>query len=681
MIFKSIILENFRPYYGKVKLEFCSGEKNITLLKAENGSGKTTLLEAIKWGLYGGNLDLTSADPKKFGASSFVNKKYLDENKNKVSAKVILNIVGKVSENSIEQEYKITREISFENDIFKGVRLDIESRDGKITSENSAIHCQEIINRLLPKEINFFVDGERLEKIAPEKENQKKAKKESIEAIEESINRVLGIKSLENAVLDTSKVYKELEKEYSESNSSNKNIVDLEKKVSAIENEYKSKLDTKAEIIKEIEVIDIEKEELNNKVNELMMISQEDEKNKKRVEFLQADKKQQENSKELIQKRYEQFLSLKGVEIISSQILKNGFRVIERKKEKGEIPSRYEKEFLEELLNLKECICGASLASHTDNYAKIVAKLENAATKENREKVSEVYFMLKNREQKNFLEIINSIKLENNKIQNKIDSIEDELDVLLKESNYDLQVELQNIKTTITNKDEIKNNLHKKIGALELEIERIEKELTSVRIEKVEAEKRDTKNKRARIKRDFAEKIMLNLETLKKYKEAQGREGLKHKIEEVYSRINKKRYSVELTENFEFKVFDTDGKEAGTSKGEAKNKALSFIGGLVYYAKELNKEKNKSELDCDGGIYPLVLDAPYGDLDNDYRLDFTKMLPILSEQVIVMVSSGQWNSTIENVVKDKIGKIYTLENERRTGIDKRYDVTRIKEEI
>lgn len=680
MIFKSIILENFRPYYGQVKLEFCNGDKNITLLKAENGSGKTTLLEAIRWGLYGGNLDLTSGDPKKFGASSFVNKKYLDENKNNASAKVILNIVGKISSEKTEQEYKITREIKFENDTYMGVNLLLESNGGVINHKTEAA-CQEIINRLLPKEINFFVDGERLEKIAPEKENQKKAKKESVETIEESINRVLGIKSLENAVSDTSKVYKELEKEYSESNSSNKNIMDLEKKVKTIEDEYQNKLRTKVEITKEIEVIDIEKEELNNKINEILMISQEDEKNKKIVESLQIKKKQLENSRDLIQKKYEQFLSLKGVEIISSKILKNAFRVIERKKEKGEIPSRYEKEFLEELLNLKECICGASLADHTDNYAKIVAKLENAATKENREKVSEIYFMLKNREKKNFLEIINSTKLENHRIQSEIDHIEDDLDILVKESNYDLQVELENIRTIITNKDEIKNNLHKKIGALELEIERIEKELNSVRIEKTEAEKKDTKNKRARIKRDFANQIMLNLETLKKYKEAQGREGLKYKIEEVYSKINKKGYKVELTENFEFKVFDIDGKEAGMSKGEAKNKALSFIGGLVYYAKELNKEKNKSELDSDGGIYPLVLDAPYGDLDNEYRLDFTKMLPILSEQIIVMVSSGQWNSTIENVVKDKIGKIYTLENERRIGIDKRYDVTRIKEEI
>ncbi len=680
MIFKSIVLENFRPYYGKVKLDFCSGEKNITLLKAENGSGKTTLLQAIRWGLYGGNLDLTSGDPKKFGASSFINKKHLEEAKGKTYAKVELNILGKVSEEKEEQEYKIIRQINFENDSYVGVDLTLESNAGKINQRSEAA-CQEIINRLLPKEINFFIDGERLEKIAPEKENQRKVKKESLETIEESINRVLGIKSLENAVLDTAKVYRDLEKEYFESSSANKDIVKLEEKVRKVEKEYQDKLKERAEKLKETDLLDIEKEELSNRIDEILLISQEDEKNKKIVESLQDEKKELEKSLELIQTKYKEFLSIKGVEVISPKILKNAFKVIEIKKDKGEIPSRYEKEFLEELIHLKECICGASLVSNTENYKKIMQKLENAATRENREKVSEVYFMLRDIQSKDIVENVNSIKLEVSRIQHKIDYIEQELEALVKESNYDFQVELQNIKNILINKEEIKNSLHKSIGALEVEIERIEKELVSIRIEKTEADKKNIKSKREREKRDFAKKTMLNLETLKKYKEAQGREGLKSKIEEVYSKINKKGYKVELTEDFDFKIFDIDNKEAGMSKGEAKNKALSFIGGLVYYAKELNKEKNKSDLDSDGGIYPLVLDAPYGDLDNEYRLDFTKMLPILSEQIIVMVSSGQWNSKIGEVVKDKIGKVYVLENERRTGIDKRYDITRIKEEI
>ena len=675
MIFKSIILENFRPYYGRVNFEFCSGEKNITLLKAENGSGKTTLLEAIKWGLYGDNLNLTAGNPKQFGASSFVNKKYLSENKGKVSAKVILTIVGKVSEEAVEEEYTIIREIVFENDAFIATNLTLKTKTGEINNS------QEIIDKLLPKEIDFFVDGERLEKIAPEKDNVRKIKNESVEVLKESINRVLGIKSLENAVSDVAKIHKEFEKEYLESSKSEKNIVELTKKIDEFRTKKKKKKNKKEKKEKEVEVLKERREKFNEKYEEILTQSQEDEKIKIKIDSFQKKKLELEKKENLILNRYKKLLSIKGVEIISDTILNNAFKIVEEKKNKGEIPSRYEKEFLEELLELKTCICGASLEKDTENYIKIKEKLEKAASKESREKISEIFFILKNRDKKKRLLDINQIKKELVEIKQNKAEAEEELEKLLQKSNYDLQVEFQNIKSQIKEIESKENILHKQIGSIELELENIKKELNSLTISKQEADKKNEKSKRERLKRDFAYKILLDFETLKKHKETQGRDGLKKKIEEVYSQINKKGYQVELTEDFTFKIYDSDGKEAGTSKGEAKNKALSFIGGLIYYAKELNKQNNNSEIESDGGIYPLVLDAPYGDLDNEYRLDFTKMLPVLSEQIIVMVSSGQWNSKIEEVVKNKIGKKYILENERRTGNEKKFDITRVREEF
>ena len=675
MIFKSIILENFRPYYGRVNFEFCSGEKNITLLKAENGSGKTTLLEAIKWGLYGDNLNLTAGNPKQFGASSFVNKKYLSENKGKVSAKVILTIVGKVSEEAVEEEYTIIREIVFENDAFIATNLTLKTKTGEINNS------QEIIDKLLPKEIDFFVDGERLEKIAPEKDNVRKIKNESVEVLKESINRVLGIKSLENAVSDVAKIHKEFEKEYLESSKSEKNIVELTQKIDEFRTKEKEKKYQKEEKEKEVEVLKERREKFNEKYEEILTQSQEDEKIKIKIDSFQKKKLELEKKENLILNRYKKLLSIKGVEIISDTILNNAFKIVEEKKNKGEIPSRYEKEFLEELLELKTCICGASLEKDTENYIKIKEKLEKAASKESREKISEIFFILKNRDKKKRLLDINQIKKELVEIKQNKAEAEEELEKLLQKSNYDLQVEFQNIKSQIKEIESKENILHKQIGSIELELENIKKELNSLTISKQEADKKNEKSKRERLKRDFAYKILLDFETLKKHKETQGRDGLKKKIEEVYSQINKKGYQVELTEDFTFKIYDSDGKEAGTSKGEAKNKALSFIGGLIYYAKELNKQNNNSEIESDGGIYPLVLDAPYGDLDNEYRLDFTKMLPVLSEQIIVMVSSGQWNSKIEEVVKNKIGKKYILENERRTGNEKKFDITRVREEF
>lgn len=680
MIFKSIVLENFRPYYGKVKFEFCSGEKNITLLKAENGSGKTTLLEAMKWVLYGGDLNLTGGS-KQFGASSFVNKKHIAESNGTVSARVILTIVGRVSEEMKEQEYTIAREITFRNDTFVETKLILQCNGGEINSQISEYESQEIINRLLPKEIDFFVDGERLEKIAPEKDNITKIRNESVNVLKESINRVLGIKSLENAVNDIDRVYKELDKEYLESSKNEKNIIELSEKIEKMQQKEKRQVFEQGEKNKEIEVLKEQKKRLDDEFNEKLSAIEKDTELKSQVEELQKNKKEFEKDEDILKVKYKNFLSTKGVEIISSKILENAFTIISGKKEKGEIPSKYEKEFLEELLELKTCICGCSLEEGTENYKKIKEKLKNASTKDDREKINEVFFILKNRDTEDKLEKLNIYKKELAVIIKRKHETSDTLEVLLTKFNYNLQVEYEKMKKSIDEKETKINSLSREIGALDLSIENTKKQLNSLLIEKQEADKKNKKCQRERMKKDFAEKILNALESLKKYKEAQGRKELKDKIEEVYSKINKKGYQVELTEDFTFKIFDTDKKEAGTSKGEAKNKALSFIGGLIYYAKELNKKKNKEDFDSNGGIYPLVLDAPYGDLDNEYRLDFTKMLPILSEQIIVMVSSGQWNSQIESVVKDQIGKEYILENERRTGEDKKYDITKVREVI
>ena len=43
----SIELLNFRQFYGKQKIEFANGDKNITIIFGENGKGKTGIFRAL----------------------------------------------------------------------------------------------------------------------------------------------------------------------------------------------------------------------------------------------------------------------------------------------------------------------------------------------------------------------------------------------------------------------------------------------------------------------------------------------------------------------------------------------------------------------------------------------------------------------------------------------------------
>lgn len=677
MIFKSITLVNFRPYYGTKKLEFSSGDKNITLIKAENGSGKTTLLEAMRWGLYGGELKLTSGD-KKIGAQSFINKRYLDENPGKeLSAKIKIELVAKdLSEENLEKNYTIVREVFFKNNIHYKTELSLGING--VLSKGNESNLNDLIQRILPEEINFFIDGERLDIIAPENIKGKTSKKnESCKNIRESIFRVLGIKSLENAVRDTKEVVEQLKQNYLKSNEISDDVLKLQIQ----EDEISGNLERKLKEIKEIQrEHDALVEELDFLNEELKKIPEEiDKKNDIQVKLkeIEIKNKSLQDRYSKLDANYKSFLSVKAVEKISENIIDNAFKIISKNKKIGEIPTKYEKEFLKELLSSKKCICGNRLDIDTDGYNKILEKIETATTKENRELFNECYYILKNAKKFDITKEMKEYMLELSLLIEEIDFLNDERHSLLKSLGDE---ELLN-KFSIINKEiSIKHENLKKIslnkGILDRNIEELKKELDSKKKERISAEKKESKFNIEKDKKEFAEKILSHLEKIKFFKEEQGKEGLKKKIEEVYSKINKKGYKVELNENFEFKIYDTDNSEVGMSKGESKNKALSFIGGLIYYAKELNLNKG-IDIFSNGGIYPLVLDAPYGDLDNEYRMEFTKMLPVLSEQIIVMVSSGQWNDSIENVVKERIGKRYTLENQRRLSNDKTYDVTNI----
>ena len=48
----SLELENYRPYYGKHKINFSSREEGFTVIFGKNGEGKSNLLNAISWCLY-----------------------------------------------------------------------------------------------------------------------------------------------------------------------------------------------------------------------------------------------------------------------------------------------------------------------------------------------------------------------------------------------------------------------------------------------------------------------------------------------------------------------------------------------------------------------------------------------------------------------------------------------------
>jgi DNA sulfur modification protein DndD len=95
---------------------------------------------------------------------------------------------------------------------------------------------------------------------------------------------------------------------------------------------------------------------------------------------------------------------------------------------------------------------------------------------------------------------------------------------------------------------------------------------------------------------------------------------LESRICEIFSQISFKAQTPRLSEKYELSLVETvAGQEvqSGASTGENQILSLSFIGSII----DLVREWSKSGLvmGSDSSTFPMVMDSPFGSLDEIYR--------------------------------------------------------------
>lgn len=154
------------------------------------------------------------------------------------------------------------------------------------------------------------------------------------------------------------------------------------------------------------------------------------------------------------------------------------------------------------------------------------------------------------------------------------------------------------------------------------------------------------KSKIAQKRYKLAEESAKALKIILEITNSNVRKKLQNRINEVYEHFSRKGYKAILNNNFELKVVkEYDGRIVPMSDGEAQITSLCFIGALVDVARE--KSENENAQFIKGGIFPIVMDSPFGELDENHKIRITKGMPKLSQQVIIMVRNDQWEGSVE----------------------------------
>ena len=92
---------------------------------------------------------------------------------------------------------------------------------------------------------------------------------------------------------------------------------------------------------------------------------------------------------------------------------------------------------------------------------------------------------------------------------------------------------------------------------------------------------------------------------------------------------------------------------------------LSFVAALAAYAREEYERRQGGQGTSDvasfrGGIYPVILDSVFGNLDSDPRREVARAFPELAPQVGVFVSESQGRDEVIAELKDNVGKCYVV---------------------
>ena len=85
---------------------------------------------------------------------------------------------------------------------------------------------------------------------------------------------------------------------------------------------------------------------------------------------------------------------------------------------------------------------------------------------------------------------------------------------------------------------------------------------------------------------------------------------------------------------------------------------LAFTAALIEFAKVRRKAQDYRLLS--GTIAPLVLDSPFGQLDETYRATTAEFIPKMANQVVLLVSKSQGSEDVINVLSDHLGAEYLL---------------------
>lgn len=645
MILKRLILKNFRQFEGdNNRMDFNRiGDRHVTLIFASNGVGKTTILSAIDWCLYGGR-EIPYGDQKDVFLNKNIFEKMLN-NEEKV-VEIILSFEDR------DQEYVVKRSVVVkkvdgkqENILFNEVHVEINNE----LQNDGPKRIESVLSKAMRG--YFFFKGEGVGRYA-DGANPK--------LVQKGIKNIMKIDFREQAKSLIEKVRKKLDKESAALQEKQGAINVPEARRKEIEDEIEP---LEAVILKAENDIGIFDELLKENQESLSKVKSTKDLNKQAEEYRLRIAKTV-NERNTLYNEQKSLITKSSYLAFSNGIFQTTHSLLEQKRQQGELPIiGIGREFIESLLTQHECICGETFEDGDEHHQALLKVMNNATAKSGIEASvtslgTFVAANLNNRAsfEELFRKTISALtekKKEQNKLEQQLEAIEEKIEEELPAED-NLMKRRNDLKTQRDDSIAAKAKAEDRITILNEELKKIQHQIDTATVH-------DEEIARVRNRIAFCKQAIEMLETENQIEIERIRTELTKRLQERFSKILHANKTAELDEDFRLNIIE-NGQPTPKSDGEDKLISLIFISTLIDMAREKESTKDDKTIDPGAGIYPIVIDSPYGEFDSVYKKNISEAVKILAPQVVILLNQEHWNEgkIIGSIFEDSLAHQYVL---------------------
>lgn len=663
MIFNRLELENFRQFYGHQEVEFSAGDRNVTVFHGSNGSGKTTLLNAFTW-LFYEKVSFTQDD-------KLASERALAEAEPKdiIEVRVTLDFEDDDVRYQASRSYDVMKHHDSDLTGFvKGRNLVVWYTDETGNRQKKA-NPRETLANIIPERLQdvFFFDGETIDQLT-QINNE--------EQVQEAIESVMGITVLERAIRHLESAAKRFREEAADKGSSELQELTLE--LQGLEDKVAEDSEKLTVVTESLEGIDQELTEIDDELRVLGAATELQEQRDRITEELErAKEKQQDNLKDF----RDQISDYGHIPFAMNAIAQLG-EFLNDKHAAGELESAVDSTVIESLLEDGRCICDRPVEDGSpaaDQLEELLAQNQTTVVgtkgrilgtylgdiSENEQAFVEQLTKLV-RSRKSLRENIQTYQEKLSDVEHSLKKIDDE-QIVQMETRRESLIEERNNKLTR------KGQLQESINTNEPKIKRLQNQIK-------DEQRKSTRADLAAKRQATCEYLQAAFETTYERQKNEVREEINAWVNDTFQSIIAKEFYAKVDDDFRLQILkdvgDISAEEVDKSTGERQVASLAFIGSLVRLAYEKSTEDDPTS-NYRGGIYPIVMDSPFGSLDPEYQQKVSAMLPKMSEQILVMVTDSQWSDAVQSELAQRAGHQYDLDVTNASDAASGYESTSI----